>query len=393
MLRNLTDKKTKMVIGLMSGTSVDGIDAVLVEITGYGTETGVKQLAFLTKPFEPEVRQRILTVANGDFGGSREICMLNALLGQLFADACEELCRTAGISANEIDLVGSHGQTVFHQPQTLPYLGHMINGTLQLGEASYICERLRCPVVSDFRVRDMAAGGLGAPLVPYTEFLLYSDDKRNTALQNIGGIGNITMLPAGCTLEEIIAFDTGPGNMVMDALASIITEGKLTYDRDGLLAAQGKVEPRLLSLLLDDEYIRQPPPKTTGREKYGKDYVENLISISGTFSMSLIDLLATMTYYTAECIHRAIKLFSPFGWPDRLIVGGGGSRNLTLMRHIRSLLPQTEVLVNEDLGFDSDAKEAVAFAILANEAVHGSFNNASGATGAKHPVVMGKISQ
>jgi len=393
MLSDLMNKKKKLVIGLMSGTSVDGIDAALVEITGYSVNTRVRQLAFITLPFASEVRQRILTVAGGEVGGSQELCLMNALLGQLSADACEAVCRQAGIPPTDVDLVGSHGQTIFHQPKALPYLGHMVNATLQVGEASFISERLSCPVVSDFRVRDMAAGGLGAPLVPYTEFLLYCDEARNTALQNIGGIGNVTLLPAGCSLEEVTAFDTGPGNMVMDALTARITNGKLAYDEDGRLAAKGKVDSRLLTLLLEDDYITLPPPKTTGREMYGVAYMEKLVVSSTSLGLSLTDTLATATYFTAECIRQALQRYSPFGWPHRLIVGGGGSQNPTLMRHIRSLLPRVEVLVNEDVGFDSNAKEAVAFAVLANEAVHGCANNAIGATGARHSVVMGKISQ
>ena len=229
-LSALMKKESRRVIGLMSGTSVDGIDAVLVDIQGCGTRTRVHQLAFVTLPFPPQVRRRILELAEGETGGSRELCLIHMLLGQLFADDCEAVCRAAGVPADSVDLVGSHGQTLYHQPEAMDYLGTPVRATLQLGEASCIAERLGCPVVSDFRVRDMAAGGLGAPLVSYTEFLLYRDGNRHVALQNIGGIGNVTLLPAGCALKDVIAFDTGPGNMVVDALAARITGGRLEYD-------------------------------------------------------------------------------------------------------------------------------------------------------------------
>lgn len=391
-LREQMEKKERLVIGLMSGTSADGVDAVLVKITGSSTNTKVQQLAFATTPFSDEVRRRILEVAGGEYGGSGEICRLSFLLGKIFADCCLALCEQAGVSPSDIDLVGSHGQTVWHIPEAEDYLGGLIRGTLQIGEPSLICEALGCVVVSDFRVRDMAAGGLGAPLVPYTEFLLYRDEQRDTALQNIGGIGNITCLPRGCGLSDVFAFDTGPGNMVMDQLVTRLTAGRQSYDEGGKLAAGGSVHQALLDWMLRDDYLRLPPPKTTGRERYGSGYVKALLDKASALGVSLTDTLATATCFTAACIERGVRDFFP-RMPERLIVGGGGARNPTLMGHIRQLLPDTAVLCNEDLGFDGDAKEAVAFAVLANEALCGIANNAPGATGAAHPVVMGKITQ
>lgn len=381
----------RLAIGLMSGTSADGIDAVLVEITGCGAATKVAQRAFLTLPFSDETRRRILRVAAGDFGGSEEICRMNFYLGELHADACEALCRQAGVAPGDIAFVGSHGQTVFHAPDAQEYLGRPVRGTLQITEGSVIAERLGCPVVSDFRVRDMAAGGLGAPLVPYTEYLLYRDAARTVGLQNIGGIGNITILPKGCALGDVFAFDTGPGNMVMDALAARLTDGKARYDDGGRLAAGGAVHAGLLAWMLRDPYLQTPPPKTTGREVYGAAYVDALCAEASALGCTLTDALATATRFTAECIRVGVERFCPQR-PDRLIVGGGGSMNPTLMAHIADCLPGCEVLTNEQLGLDSAAKEAVAFAVLANETLYGRANNAPGATGAAHPVVMGKIS-
>lgn len=384
-------KSERLVIGLMSGTSADGIDAVLVRIHGSFLRTRVEQLAFITLPFTAQARDRILAVAGGSFGGSHELCNLNFYLGTLFADACETLCQAAGISPAQIDLVGTHGQTVYHIPQPEQYLDRSLTSTLQIGEPSVIAQRLGCPVVSDFRVRDMAAGGLGAPLVPYTEYLLYRSETAHVALQNIGGIGNITMLPKDCSLADVYAFDTGPGNMVMDALTDRLTKGKATYDVSGLLAAAGTVSQPLLAYMLQDDYLLKAPPKTTGRERYGRDYVDALCQKAQSLGVSLQDTLSTATRFTAECIRLAIADYCHPA-PDRLIIGGGGSQNPTLFGHIRTLLPHCEVLTNEDLQLDSNSKEAVAFAILANEALFAIPNNAIGATGAANPVVMGKIS-
>lgn len=390
-LQKIWDKPERLGIGLMSGTSADGIDAALIRISGFAETTKVRQIGFSFLPFSDDVRARILALAGGQVGGTKEVCEMSFLLGRLYADACLKVCADTGISPNEIDFVGCHGQTVYHIPQAEDYLGMPVTGTLQIGEASVICETLGCIAVSDFRVRDMAAGGQGAPLVPYTEFLLYRSQTDHVALQNIGGIGNITLLPKGCRLDEVTAFDTGPGNMVMDALVSRLTDGCQSYDNSGRLAAQGRVNPILLNKMLEDPYLAQKPPKTTGRERYGAGYVAKLMTDAEAMGIPLIDTLATATRFTAECIRIAVEKHSPVR-PDRLIVGGGGSLNPTLMAHIRDCLPLCRVMVNEDLGLDSNAKEAVAFALLANEALFASCNNAPSATGAGHPVVMGKLS-
>ncbi len=389
---DLVEKDSKLVIGLMSGTSTDGIDAVLVQIHGKGTTTKVHQVAFTSIPFQDSVRARILAVASGSFGGSEELCRLNFLIGELSAEACIAVCELAGIKPNRIDLVGSHGQTVFHAPVPSDYLGRIFSSTLQIGEASVIAERLGCLVVSDFRVRDTAAQGQGAPLVPYTEYLLYQDPMRTVALQNLGGIGNITILPQGGGLTDIVAFDTGPGNMVMDALTTIITDNTSRFDCNGELAAAGTIQTDLLNWMLDDPYLSEPIPKTTGRERYGAAYVDALVKTARRMRISMIDTLATANRFTAETIRVGIERYCAIK-PTRMVVGGGGSLNPVLMANLQACLPDCEVLSNEDLGLDSSAKEAVAFAILANEAVHGIPNNAPKATGAAHPVVMGKISQ
>lgn len=387
----LINKPSRLVIGFMSGTSADGIDAVLAEIHGHGTAARVKQRDFVFMPFEPEVRAEILRLAGGGAAAAADFCRMNFLLGELYCDAGRELCRHAGVRTEDIDLIGNHGQTFWHIPLEEKYLGHKLHGTLQLGEDAMLAEAFSCPVVGDFRVRDMAAGGLGAPLVPYTEFLLYRSETKCVALQNIGGIGNISFLPAGCGLNDILAFDTGPGNMVMDAVTARMTDGTATYDAGGALAAHGHVNEKLLRRMMADPYIAQRPPKTTGRERYGADYVASICAYAKSESIPLLDVLATATRFTAECIAAAVRGFAP-ELPARLIVGGGGAMNETLMRHIRQLLPACRVMTNEELGFDGNAKEALAFAILANEAIFAHANNVPSVTGARHPVVMGKIS-
>ena len=369
-LMKLWQKPSRLVIGMMSGTSADGVDAALCRIHGSGLDTQVELLSFVYLPFEDHVRARILALAGGREGGSHELLMLSVLLGQLYAEACLALCEKAGLQPGDIDLVGTHGQTLWHVPVAEDYLGYSLRGTLQMGEPSFINEALGCPVISDFRVRDMAAGGLGAPLVPYSEFLLYRSSKFNVGLQNIGGIGNLTVLPQNGELTDTFAFDTGPGNMVMDAIISRMTGGAQRWDEGGQLAAQGKVHEGLLHFLMQDPYLRRKAPKTTGREVYGEAYVDALLQKVASLNVSQLDALTTATRFTAECIRIAVDETSAIR-PERLIVGGGGAQNATLMQMIRDLLPGVEVMRNEELGFDGDAKEAVAFAILANEYLFG----------------------
>lgn len=390
-LRALWEKTNRLVIGMMSGTSADGVDAALCRIYGSGLDTTVELLSFVYIPFEERVRNRILALAGGNEGGTHELLMLTQLLGTLYRDACLALCEKANVRPDEIDLVGTHGQTLWHVPVAEDYLGYTLRGTLQMGDPSYINEALGCPVVSDFRVRDMAAGGLGAPLVPYSEFLLYRSKDQNVGLQNIGGIGNLTVLPKNGALTDTFAFDTGPGNMVMDALVSRMTDGKQRWDEGGMLAAQGQVSHELLAFLLQDPYLKRKAPKTTGREVYGEDYVNALVAKGRELGVSDLDMLTTATRFTAECIRIAADETSPVH-PDCLIVGGGGAQNATLMQMIRECLPGVKVMRNEELGFDGDAKEAVAFAILANETLFGNCGNVISATNAAHPVVLGKIS-
>lgn len=385
------EKPSRLVVGLMSGTSADGVDAALCRISGHGVQSEIQQLSFVFQPFSSEVRQEILRLASGKSACAADFCRINFLLGELYVQAVEALCVQAGIRSDEIDLIGSHGQTFWHIPQKEDYLGHSFRSTFQLGECSVLAQRFGCPVVGDFRVRDVAADGLGAPLVPYSEFLIYRSKTECVALQNIGGIGNITCLLPDCKLEDVFAFDTGPGNMVMDAVLSELTGGKQTYDAGGQFAAAGTVHHGLLNRLMEDPYLACKPPKTTGREYYGPDYVAKIMAYARENHISDADLMATVTAFTAETIRYSVEHYFPVK-PDRLIIGGGGSMNKTLVRDIAQALPGCKVMTNEELGYDSNAKEAVAFAVLANEAIFAGCNNVPSVTGARNPVVMGKIS-
>ena len=359
-LQNLWEKDTLRVIGLMSGTSADGMDAALTEITGFGLATRVKTLAFVSLPYDREVREIILRLASGQAGGSREMCLFSFLMGQLSLEACLAVCEKAGVAPKTVDLVGSHGQTLWHIPVAEAYGGRLVRGTLQLGEPSLICESLGCPVVSDFRVRDMAAGGQGAPLVPYVEYLLYRKDGQTVGLQNIGGIGNLTVLPKGGAPEDTFAFDTGPGNMVMDQIVERITDGRLRYDENGALAAQGRCSEGLLSWLLQDPYLKKSPPKSTGRELFGVQRCARYLDEMAGRAKE--DILATLTALTARSAADAYRRFLP-ALPDEVLLCGGGARNPAVRAMLARELPECRIGLTEDAGLPGDSKEAVAFAV------------------------------
>lgn len=383
-------KQSILAIGLMSGTSCDGIDASLVRITGDDASLLVEELGFLTVAYEDAVRDRLLVLAKGSEGGSRELCLMDGLLGSLFADAALALCAQAGVEPSRIGLIGTHGHTFHHLPNPVEYLGHQVRSTLQLGQSCFLSEHFSCPVVSDFRPRDLAAGGQGAPLVPYTEYLLYRQEGKGIGLLNVGGIANLTILTPSGALDEVVAFDTGMGNMVLDALVFQKTGGKQRFDEGGKLAKQGCVDERLLAWMEhSDTYLPLPLPKSTGRELYGSQYVATLQTEADKLGVPFVDLLRTTTHFIARSVQRSVERFSPAPL-DLLLVGGGGSHNTVLLEALAMEL-KTEVLTQDQVGRNSDSKEAVAFALLAYEALHGRLNNLVGATGASHRVIMGKI--
>lgn len=388
-------KEIRKVIGLMSGTSVDGIDAALVEITGDPYDGKVRLLEFENKPFPEEVRARIFELFDTGRATVDKVGYMNVLLGELYAQAAASVVKKAGIDMAEIDCIGSHGQTIYHHPQICREDGFPIRYTVQIGEGAVIANRTGIPCVSDFRVADMAAGGQGAPLVPFTEYLLYKSNSKTILLQNIGGIGNITVLPADCTTSEVYAFDTGPGNMIIDGLMSRFTQGKKKMDEGGQTAACGRIHTSLLKELCSHDYFNEKPPKSTGRELFGDAYINWLYGRLLKCNISFEDAIATVTDFTAWAIEDSYRQhILPHYSANQLLIGGGGSYNHVLVDRIRKRLEQygVEVLLQEDLGFNSDAKEAVAFALLADCTMQGSCNTIPSVTGAERPVVMGKIS-
>jgi len=375
----LRERPNRLVVGLLSGTSADGTDAALCEIAGSGESTRLRVLSFVITPFARALRERIFGLAQAD---TTELADLDVLLGEAFADAANEACRAAGVDPGRVDLVGSHGQTAVHRPRSAGRIG----ATLQIGEAAVIAERTGCPVVSDFRVRDVAAGGEGAPLVPLVDHILFRAPGRRRALQNIGGIANVTLV---CErLEDLIAFDNAPGNMALDAVARAASGGEEAFDVDGRRAARGAIDRELLAELNRHPYLALPPPKSTGRELFGREFVYPLLA---RFEGRTDDLLATLTLFTAEAIARSYR--DSFRVPpDEVYVSGGGAFNPTLMRHLGELLDPIPVATTAALGVDPKAKEAIAFAVLANETLFGRPGNVPGVTGAAGPRVLGKIS-
>ncbi len=373
----------------MSGTSLDGIDVAIVDITGSGFKAKINVLTSHSVPYPKKIREALLAVSNSSaFTG--DISRLNFVLGELYAEALEETAERANIPLDSIKLIGCHGQTIFHEGQGGQYLGKRVASTFQIGESSVISERTGINVISNFRECDMAAGGKGAPLVPYLDYMLIRHRGRGRVAVNIGGIANLTAIPPNTSTDRVIAFDTGPGNMVIDQLVTRITQGNQTYDRDGAMAAAGEVDPKLLAKLLRDKYFRAKPPKTAGREQYGSEFVSKLLDTE----LSSEDLIATATALTAESIAAAVRNFVlPEMRVDEVFVSGGGTHNPVLMRMLRKALDPIPVKYTSEVGLDVDAKEAVAFALMAYETAHSRPSNVPTATGAKRAVVLGKLTQ
>ena len=395
MLEALSAKGIHRVVGMMSGTSVDGVDAALIELSREGGAPRVKLLAFENTPYPQGVRERVFELFRPETSTVDRIGYMNFLLGELYARAALSVIAKAGLTSADVDLIGSHGQTIWHEPEARETDGMPIRYTVQIGEGAVIAARTGIPTVSDFRVADMAVGGQGAPLVPFSEYLLYRREDESILLQNIGGIGNMTVLPAGATPEQVFAFDTGPGNMIIDAVAAAISGGRLKCDVNGGIAARGKVDEELLARLQKDEYYARRPPKTTGRERFGTQYAQRILDDRARHPISDEDLLATVTYLTAWSIFDACEHFAlPVCKPAELIVGGGGSYNKTLLKDLSGLFGTRGIAVRtqEDLGFNSDAKEAVAFALMADCFVRGEANVLPSVTGASAASVMGKLS-
>jgi len=414
-----SSRGSRLMVGLMSGTSMDGIDAVLVRISGPAAQPRVRLLAFETLAYSAPVRQKVLRIATGESATAGEISQLNFLLGELFAEAALGVCRKARVQPTRLAAIGSHGQTIFHQGTPTRESGRRITSTLQIAEPAMIAERTGAPVVADFRTADMAAGGQGAPLVPMVDYLLLRDARKGTVALNIGGIANFTAIPAGAQPEQVFGFDTGPGNMVIDGLVRHFAQGKKSYDEGGRWAARGHVIEPLLARMLRLPFFAQQPPKSAGREQFGQDFIERFflaedvstgpatrgqaptqqtLNRPSTIGNPRVarpeDLLRTATELTVRTIVDALERFVLGKIViHRLIISGGGAHNHLLVARLGELLPSLRLHHSDEFGLDVDAKEAIAFAVLADRTIHGLPGNLPSVTGARRAVVLGKISR
>ncbi|MFQ5674919.1 MAG: anhydro-N-acetylmuramic acid kinase [bacterium] len=389
-LDEIRQKDEKLSIGLISGTSMDGVDSALVRLKGSGLGTELELLHFITFPYPHQLQEKLFEISHPGQGTTEEICQYNVVLGEVFADAVKALLDEARIESAEVDFIGSHGQTIHHLPTLKDALGYTIVSTLQIGEPSVIAKRTGILTVADFRHADMAMGGQGAPLVPYLDFTLFRSLEKNRGLLNIGGIANLTILKKAGTMEGIVAFDTGPGNMVIDSLMERLFAQP--YDEGGKIACSGQVSEELLEVFAHHEYFELTPPKSTGREDFGEDFCSRFLIEARKLHLRQEDIISTATEFTVwsvgyayrEHVEARVNL-------DEIIVSGGGTENEYIMAGLERELSGVEIASSDKYGIPSAAKEAVCFAVLANETVCGNPSNVPSATGATVPTILGKI--
>ena len=390
-LLDLHRQSPRTVVGLMSGTSLDGVDAALVELEGSGPDLTMEPEAFVHVPYPGALRNLIRQSTDPDSSSVQVLTRLDARLAETYAEAVDRVLAEANMDRNAPDLVGSHGQTVCHLPEPADCAGARVRATLQLGNPSTLATRLNVPVVGDFRPADMALGGQGTPLVPYFDYVTFTDADEHRGLLNLGGIANLTVLPAGGTPDDVQAFDTGPANMVIDALADRLFDAPM--DRDGQHAAAGTPDHDLLADLLEGPFFRRKPPKSTGRDDFGADYVDRLLNASQSRGLSSEDTMATATLLTAASVYQAYAQYvRPDQSIDVLIASGGGVHNDTLLRMLRDAFAPISVRIASEYGVDGDAKEALCFAVLAHETVNGVPTSLPSVTGAERAAILGSLS-
>ncbi len=376
------------VLGINSGTSVDGLDLALCELTPVLEQPGalaLRLLAYQELPYPPELREQVLRLCREKVCRLDDLTEINFLLGEALATAVLAFFQAESLAPTSVDLLASHGQTIYHLVEP----GRMLS-TLQMGEAALLAQRTGITTVADFRVADIAAGGQGAPLTSFLDALMFCDEQITRALQNIGGVGNVTFLPASGGLEGAYAFDTGPGNALIDYGARYFSHGIAHYDRNGAMARGGSAHEGLLAETLAHPYFHRPPPKTTGRELFGDSFAAELIARAEALSLSPADIMATLTALTAESIAQAYRDFGPPKM-DEVLVSGGGGANSVLMEYLRQALPESHVTRFDETGLAGGAKEAVLFALLGHEAIHGRPANLPRCTGARAKTILGKI--
>ncbi len=396
-------QSSRTVVGLMSGTSLDGVDAALVQLEGSGPDLTMTTEAFVHVPYPPALRELIHENTDPNSSSVQNLTRLDVRIAEAYGEAVDRVLADANVGREALDLVGAHGQTVCHLPDPTDCAGEEVRATLQLGNPSTLATRLGVPVVGNFRAADLALGGQGAPLVPYFDYVTFTDPEETRGLLNLGGIANLTVLPAGGTPDEVRAFDTGPANMVIDALADRLFD--TPYDPNGRHADTGTPDHDLLADLLEGRFFRREPPKSTGRDDFGADYVDRLIGAAQSRNLSPEDTMATATLLTAASVYQA---YAQYVRPDRgeevasgprpsqsidtLIVSGGGVHNDTLLRMLEDAFAPIPVRPTSDYGIDPDAKEALCFAVLAHETVNGVPTNLPSVTGAERTAVLGSIS-
>jgi anhydro-N-acetylmuramic acid kinase len=392
-LMHVATKYSRRIIGLMSGTSLDAIDVAMVRIEKHGLTAKVRLEHFREFPYPPKIRSVVRELFDPKRARIDDICRYDFILGEVFAAAVLRMLKETHIKAESVDLIASAGQTIWHDPELsiiepdVDWIEGPIatRSTFAIGQSAVIAERTGIITVGDLRVRDVAAGGQGAPLVPYFDWVLLRHKSRGRCIQNIGGIGNVTYIPPKASWEDVIAFDTGPGNMIIDELAWVATNGRQTYDVDGALGETGTVREELLERWLSDPYFAKSPPKTTGRELFGVQFAKRILEESP--DADIHDLIATATALTAESIARAYRDFvHPLGPVHEVLLAGGGAKNPTLVRMLKERMPKQKLLIYKA----SEAKEAMAMAMIANDSVVGLVTNVAGATGGR-PTVLGKI--
>lgn len=381
---NLIKKNQRNVIGVLSGTSVDAVDVVLIRIKGKGASSRIKVIDFKSYPINIKLKTHILKVSTGNFVKLEDICRLNFIIGNLFAETVNKFMLRNKISHKNTDLIGSHGQTIFHAPENIKMFGFDSKSTFQIGDPSVIANKTGITTIGDFRVADIAAGGDGAPLVPYLDYILFKDNIKSRAFLNIGGISNVTFLRKMCKQNEVIAFDTGPGNMILDSLMLKLFNKK--FDKGGSISDRGNVNEKLFEFLsrFDNFYLKKFP-KSTGREYYDEGFVNAILNFDRKIAFK--DIIATVTKFTAYTIFYNLKGFEI----DELVVSGGGSKNKSLMRYLSEYSVGVNVKTIFENGITSENKEAVLFAVLANEIVNGNKTNMPSVTGSDKNVYLGKI--
>lgn len=389
-LSRLLNKRTKIVIGLLSGTSVDAVDAILLQISGNGVNSKIKVIDFTSHPIPEKIRLAVFKNSDKKTARIEEISRLNVILGAIFSDAVLKLMRKNRLTSDNIDMIGSHGQTIHHLPEKDNYNAYRVKSTMQIGDPSIIANLTGITTIGDFRIADCAVDGDGAPLVPYLDHILFTHKTENRALLNIGGISNITVLKKNASKKDVFAFDTGPGNMLIDGFMYHLFRKK--FDKNGVIASKGKVNIELFTYLAKDKGYSSAPPKSTGREHYGIEFQKKVLNKFKKLNKN--DFIRTVTEFTAFTIwHNYINFIKPVCRIEELIVSGGGAENPVLMKALKDYFTGIKVSRLKQNGITVHNKEAVLFAVLANECISGNPANMNKVTGSTKDVILGKICQ